>query len=104
MAKSTNFIPVEIYGVLTQDDPTSEFDEVAEQVRRIGYAVLNSGYTLEELTKLSKVFNTTRATYVNKYGETRLRCKNELNTIRAPLTYGDPAFISLAANQNLLRV
>lgn len=104
MATVPNHIPVESYGVLAKDNPESELDEVAEQVRRIGYAVLNSGHTMNELTQLSKTFNQTWTDYVQKYGEARLRSANEFHTVRAPLTHGDPAFVRLATNQNLLSV
>ena len=103
MATIPNHIPVESYGVLAQDNPASELDEVAEQVRRIGYAVLDSGYTMGELTQLSDAFNQTRTDYVQKYGKQRLRSANEFHTVRAPLTW-DPAFVRLATNQNLLSV
>lgn len=104
MARITNHIPVESYGVLARDNPAAELDDVAEQVRRIGYAVLDSGYTMGQLTQLSDAFNQTRTDYVQKYGEARLRSANEFHTVRAPLTHGDPAFVRLATNQNLLSV
>lgn len=97
-------VPFANYGVLHQENHLSESDEIADQVRRIGYAVLDSGYNIDELSHLSETFNHTRAVYVQKYGETRLRNANEFYTIRAPLTHGDPAFISLATNSNLLNV
>jgi len=97
-------IPVQSYGVLIQDNHGSEFDEVAEQVRRLGYATLDSGYSLKELELLSKIFSLTRTNYVQAYGEARLRSANEFHTIRAPLTHGDPVFVRLATNQNLLNV
>ncbi len=99
-----NPIPVQSYGVLFKDNHGSEFDEVAEQVRRLGYAILDSGYSAEELKQLSEAFNLTRANYVQAYGEARLRSANEFHTIRAPLTHGDPVFVRLATNQNLLKV
>ena len=97
-------IHVESYGVLVQDNNGSEFDEVAEQVRRLGYAILDSGYSIKELKELSEAFNLTRTNYVQAHGEARLRSAKEIQTIRAPLTHGDPVFIRLATNQNLLKV
>lgn len=104
MKKMSSPIPIRSYGVLIQDRPASKLDEVAEQVRRIGYAVLDSGYTMNEITQLSNAFNQTRTDYVQKYGEARLRSANEIHTIRALLTHGNPAFVRLATNQNLLSV
>jgi ectoine hydroxylase-related dioxygenase (phytanoyl-CoA dioxygenase family) len=97
-------IPIRSYGVLAQDNPVSKLDEVAEQVRRIGYAILDSNYTTDELSQLSEAFNQTRINYVQNYGEERLRSVDEFHTVRAPLIHGDPAFVRLATNQNLLSV
>jgi ectoine hydroxylase-related dioxygenase (phytanoyl-CoA dioxygenase family) len=104
MTKGLNKTPVASYGILAHDNYASELDEVAEQVRRIGYAVLDSGYTIDEITQLSEAFNRTRTDYVSKFGEERLRSANEFHTIRALITHGDPAFVRLATNQNLLSV
>lgn len=99
-----NYIPTGSYGILSQDNPVSEVDEVAGQVARVGYAVLDSGYTMDEINELSEAFNRARADYVQKYGEARLRSANELHTVRAPLIHGGSIFIRLATNQNLLNV
>jgi ectoine hydroxylase-related dioxygenase (phytanoyl-CoA dioxygenase family) len=97
-------IPLESYGVLVHDSHVSELDEVAEQVRRLGYAILDSGYSAEDLKQLSEAFRLTRANYVRTYGEARLRSAKEFHTIRAPLSHGDSIFVQLATNQNLLNV
>lgn len=87
-----------------QDSHSTDEDDIAEQIRRIGYAVLDSGYTVDELTQLSQTFNQTRINYIQNYGEARLRKANEFDTIRAPLTHGGSHFVRLATNQNLLNV
>lgn len=104
MTTSLSSIPNASYGVLLEDNLSSELDEIAEQVRRLGYAILDSGYSTDELKLLSDSFNLTRANYVKIYGERRLRYAKELHTIRAPLTHGDPVFLRLATNPNLLEV
>jgi hypothetical protein len=104
MTTPSALVPVESYGVLVQDNPATELDEVAEQVKRIGYAIVDSGFSTDELTVLSEVFNRTRAAYVQKHGGDRLRNAGEYHTIRAPLIHGNPLFIKLATNQNLLKV
>ncbi|RUP29377.1 MAG: phytanoyl-CoA dioxygenase [Curvibacter sp.] len=97
-------IPTDSYGVLFRDKHESEFDDVAEQVRRIGYGILDSGYSIKELKHLSEAFNLTRTNYIQSYGEMRLRSAKEFHTIRAPLTHGDPVFVRLATNEKLLNV
>lgn len=104
MTSSFNKVPKKSYGILFQDKNKSKLDEVVEQVRRIGYAILDSGLTKKELMQLSKAFNSSRETYINKHGESFLKNIDEFNTVRALLTHGDSIFISLATNQNLISV
>jgi hypothetical protein len=97
-------VPEGSYGVLLQETSDSVFDTVAEQVRNLGYAVLESGYSDSRLAKLSVEFDKTRARYIELYGEFRLKELDEFHTIRAPLVHGDDAFIELALNENLISV
>lgn len=99
-----NSAPNKNYGILIQDTHSSMLDDTAEQVRRIGYAVFESGWTADQIKQFSEAFNLTRASYVKKYGEERLRSVNEFHTVRAPLTHGDPMFVLLATNPYMLDV
>ena len=40
--KSESRIPQKNYGILKQDKFSNDLDEIAEQVRRIGFAVMDS--------------------------------------------------------------
>jgi ectoine hydroxylase-related dioxygenase (phytanoyl-CoA dioxygenase family) len=104
METMSNIIPTGNYGILLQDSRESELDEIVEQVKRVGYAILDSGFSIGELKLLSEAFNLTRLHYIKKYGESQLRKINEFHTVRAPLAHGDPMFIRLASNENLLNV
>lgn len=97
-------IPDAAYGILQQDRFSSEFEEVAEQVRRLGYAILDSGYTSEQLQEISEQFDHVRDQYLKTWGESRLKSLNEHHTIRALLTQGSDTFVQLAMNRNLMVV
>jgi ectoine hydroxylase-related dioxygenase (phytanoyl-CoA dioxygenase family) len=101
---ANNNIPESSYGVLQQNLSENIFDEVAEQIRNIGFAVIDSGYSESELLQFSDEFNATRKRYVETYGEQELKSINEYNTIRSPLTHGGDAFLKLALNENLMSV
>jgi hypothetical protein len=103
MTKAKN-VPEASYGILQQNQSNSALDEVAEQVRNLGYAILDSGYTALELQSISDEFNRTRERYIETYGESKLRSLNEIHTIRSPLTHGGEVFINLALNESLLSV
>jgi ectoine hydroxylase-related dioxygenase (phytanoyl-CoA dioxygenase family) len=79
-------------------------EEVIEQIRSIGYAVLEGGVTEDELSSLSGRFDEARSRYCEVHGEASLREINEQNTIRAPIAYDSEMFLSLALNPRLLRV
>lgn len=99
-----NSIPQLNYGILQQNLSENIFDEAVEQVRNIGFAVIDSGYSASELAQFSEEFNATRKNYIEMYGEIELKNIDEYNTIRSPLTHGSEVFLKLALNANLMTV
>ena len=99
-----NSIPQLNYGILQQNLSSNIFDEAVEQVRNIGFAVIDSGYSASELAQFSEDFNATRKSYIEMYGEIELKNIDEYNTIRSPLTHGSEVFLKLALNANLMTV
>lgn len=99
-----DIIPESSYGVLQQNKTESALDDIVEQVRDLGYAVLDSGYSVSELKVISDEFNYTRNKYIEMHGESKLRSLNEIYSIRSPLTHGGEAFLSLVLNEKLLSV
>ena len=102
--KSESRIPQKNYGILKQDKFSNDLEEIAEQVRRLGFAVMDSSISPKQLEIISKTFNSTFSAYVEKFGKNRLIKAKEINTIRAPLYFEDEIFISLATNKNLLKI
>lgn len=101
MATDIRSIPDASYGALLLDKPASEPDEIPEQVRRLGYATLNSGYSSDELAHQIEAFNRTRAGYVQTYNDTRLRSAYQFHTLRAPPKHVDSGFMHLVTNQQI---
>lgn len=97
-------IPNKSYGVLTQDQFGSQLDEIAEEVKRLGYAILDSGYSKEKINKISNSFENAYVEYVRHWGKKYLNDLSELHTIRALLTHDLNIFLELATNPNLLGV
>lgn len=97
-------VPASSYGILRRDVAASAADEAAEQVRRLGYARFDPGYTAEELAAISAAFDAARRGYVERWTEERLRPLDELNTLRALCTHGGPLFVQLASHPMLLAV
>ena len=90
------------YGVLQQDRFDTDIEEAVEQVRRLGYAILDSGCSALELRVISEAFESARANYIRRWGENWLRVINEYHTMRTPLTHGGPEFLALATNGRLM--
>jgi ectoine hydroxylase-related dioxygenase (phytanoyl-CoA dioxygenase family) len=97
-------IPEESYGVLYRDSCHSALDEAVEQIKRLGFAVIDSGLTSLEIHDLSNGFDRTYMEYIAKFGRQRLESLNEIHTIRAMMTHGDHAFIRLATNRVLIKL
>jgi hypothetical protein len=103
MMQLTGF-PEASYGILEQDRIESDEEGCVEQIKRLGYAVLDSGYTPAELHEISDAFNRVRQCYVDFWGEERLKALNEFHTIRALPTQGEPVFIRMALNRKISAV
>jgi ectoine hydroxylase-related dioxygenase (phytanoyl-CoA dioxygenase family) len=97
-------VPGSSYGILRRDVSASPADRAAEEVRRLGYARLDAGYTPAELGEISAAFDVARERYVAQWGEQRLQSLDEGNTLRALCTHGGPEFLRLAVNPILCSV
>lgn len=102
--QQTTDVPEASYGVLRRDRSDAGEEEAAEQVRRLGYAVLDSGYGPAQIQALSDRFEQAHERYLATWGAERLRDLNEHWTIRALLTHADAMFMDLAVNPALLKV
>ncbi len=90
------------YGISKQVMPENELDEVVESVQNIGYGILDSGLSSADIKKIADEFELTYRLYVEKYGESRLKSIDEINTVRLMLAHGNEIFIKLAFNERLL--
>jgi ectoine hydroxylase-related dioxygenase (phytanoyl-CoA dioxygenase family) len=99
-----NNTPDTFYGILERDQPESEIEEAVEQVRRLGYAIIDSECSRTELQAISSAFDHTWEQYITTHGKTTLENLNERYTVRAPLLHGGKEFLQLAMKGNLLAV
>ena len=97
-------VPIKAYGILEQTTVDSALDEAVEQIRHLGYAVLDAGFSPAEVAHIAAEFDTVRAEYTAKYGLELLQSGNEHNTIRGMCTSGHDTFIKLALNPNLMQL
>ncbi len=97
-------VPDRFYGVTEREACNDTYDFVIQQVRRLGYAILDAGYTSEHLNQISRSFDSIRKTYIANFGESALKEIDEYHTMRALLTYESNSFLQLAMNQHVLAV
>ncbi|NQE51271.1 phytanoyl-CoA dioxygenase family protein [Herbaspirillum rubrisubalbicans] len=83
------------YGVRDQIRAETPLERVAEDVRTLGYAVLESGLPASALAHLREQFDAAHHRYVARYGADYLRSIDEFNTIRQPMLESS-AFVDLA--------
>jgi hypothetical protein len=93
--------PINSYGILKKDKMLTSVDESAEQVKRLGYTILDSGLTVHQIKCISDAFNKTLLQYRKKYSDQRLKSKNEFYSIRALLSHDQDIFVKLATNKIL---
>ena len=99
-----NEIPTSFYGVLKHSPYSNEFECIVEQIRILGYAVLDAGYSADDLERIRHDFDDAHESYVQTYGASRLKEIDEFNTIRCPLSLGFDSLKSLVFNDRLLAV
>lgn len=102
MTNPNSKVPVASYGVLQKEVCTSTLDSAAEQIKNVGYAIIDSGYSPSEIQRFSEEFDRVRKQYVAAYGKDFLADINELQIIRALFTHSSPLFQKLVFNANLL--
>lgn len=97
-----NSPPVSAYGILKRDVAITGVEETIEEVRNVGYSVLESGLSDDDLYQLRMDFQRVREHCIELFGVDRLKALDEYHTIRAPMTYGDKSFLNLALNARLM--
>lgn len=93
--------PTASYGVLQRTESNSAIATAVEEVRTLGYAVLDADYTAAELAALSVAFDGARSRYAQAYGSSTLEAADEHNNVRLLLAW-DNAFLRLALNEHLI--
>jgi ectoine hydroxylase-related dioxygenase (phytanoyl-CoA dioxygenase family) len=92
------------YGVIEQTTSKTDIDYACESIQRLGYCILDGGYSSEWLSTLSVAFESVLERYYAEHGgQEALRAIDEHNTIRLPMHY-DPIFIELATNAKILEI
>ncbi|WP_392891457.1 phytanoyl-CoA dioxygenase family protein [Pseudomonas migulae] len=97
-------LPLNAYGVLDAFKTASSQSPAVEQLRTVGYAVIDSGYTSGEVVDIGERFERISENYIHEYGRSALESINEIDTIRAILAQGDEIFLSIAMNTRLKSV
>lgn len=86
------------YGITQQCASVTAIDRAIEQLRLVGYAVVDGGYTQDDLDRFGTAFERARTKMHDRFGGRQaLEAIDEHNTIRVPMLY-DPAFVELATN------
>lgn len=87
--------PSPSYGILERAVSADTVQSAVEQIDHLGYAVLGSGFSKEQIDEFRSVFDATHNRYVAIHGEDRLRQLDEFHGIRLPLAI-EAEFLKLA--------
>ncbi len=91
------------YGIRDQVSSATAVDRAVEQLQLLGYAIVDGGYSKEDLERFSAVFANAQSKMNDLYGLDRLIAMDEHNTIRVPMLY-DRSFVDLATNRNIAEI
>ena len=94
-------LPTAMYGVVDRVSSGNNLDQSCEEINNLGYTVIKSGYSESDIKEYARLFDKARVSYIQKYGESRLKNINEIHTVRAPFLI-EKSFLDIALNQNLL--
>lgn len=94
--------PEKAYGILDRDAFSDPIDSAADQIRRLGYAIVSSGLSGAEIAEISARFDAARERYIAQHGADRLRAADEYNGIRLPMALDPAPFRKLALNAPVL--
>lgn len=96
--------PENAYGLLVRDSHETEADAAADQIRRLGYAIVDAGFSADDVASISERFDLAREAYISTWGADRLRAADEHNGIRLPMAHDPATFRRLALNPRILAV
>lgn len=96
--------PDRAYGILEHDPSEGPIGAAAAQIRRLGFAIVDSTMSCDDAARFAKIFDATRERYVARFGAERLRACDEHNTIRMPMAVDRDPFLALATDPNVLAV
>ena len=90
------------YGVLEQHHINDDVVlRAAEEIINLGYAVIDSGYTVNQVEYIAKVFDIVHSEYIEKYTQSFLEKIDEINGFRLPLAFNQ-VFLDLALNEIII--
>jgi len=95
--------PTRGYGIVDKTESLSQVTQWAEQIRTIGYVVIDGGFSVDELSDFSDRLDRVMDTQVDEFGADQLERIGDGLTARLPLAYDD-AFVRLAAHPTLLEL
>jgi len=92
------------YGVHRQTRSETPVDQAVETIGLLGFAVVDGGYTSDEMARFAAAFDSALACTYERHGGREVLAKiDEHNTIRAPLAI-DKLFLQLALNANVVSI
>ena len=92
------------YGILQRDGWDDPALQAADQVKRLGYAIVDSCFSQAEVADIAEQFDATRAAYTAAWGQDYLKSLDENNSIRLPMALQPAPFRKLAFEKNMLAV
>lgn len=94
---------IDSYGVIEKNNNVDPISLSVENIKLLGYAVVESGYDNQEINEIKKMCLDLSIQYKELYKDFKLDSIAESNIYRAPLLQ-NTKFVKIAMNQNILRI
>lgn len=101
---SNNNSQFDSYGVIKRNAPSNVVEKCVEAVAREGFAIFDSGFSIEQIDTIASSYDDIFSQHQTKYGYNFLRQINEHNTVRLPLSYNFSEMFSVLSNPSLLAI
>lgn len=95
---------MESYGVLLKERLKSPNDKILEQLKRNGFSVIESPFSVDEIESFDQEFDRVRLCYNQRWQKNERIGKVENDLIRLPMAEDSGLFIKLALNSKILKI
>tara|TARA_B100001248_G_scaffold248360_1_gene220607 strand:- start:10460 stop:11248 length:789 start_codon:yes stop_codon:yes gene_type:complete len=95
---------MESYGVILKERTKSSIDKILEQLKRNGFSVIDSPFSVDEIKSFDQEFDRVRFSYNQRWQKDEFIEKAKDDLIRLPMAEDSDLFVKLALNSKVIKI